>query len=230
MAIVVFTHVRLNRYEKAFKDYEKAIELNPNFAVAYNNRGLTYAKLNQHEIAIEDYNKAIELNPDYAEAYNNRGNAYAKLNQSEGAIEDYNKAIKLNPNLADAYGNRGRTYKEIGNYEGSARDLKKASILFLESQRTGEAVKDFSICFDFREELKSEDVIYSGLALFLITLNPDVIIALKRMRIEDEPLIKIYELTLMKLRDEDISEGIAMLEEKEKTGEMNILFELLKRL
>jgi len=172
----------------------------------------------------------IEKEPNIAVGYNNRGIAYATLNQHERAIEDYNKAIELNPNLAEAYGNRGRTYKEIGNYEKSARDLKKTSILFLESQRTGEAVKDFSICFDFREELKSEDVIYSGLALFLITLNPDIIIALKRMRIEDETLIKIYELTLMKLRDEDISDEAAMLEEKEKREEMKILLELLRNL
>jgi hypothetical protein len=73
-------------------------------------------------------------------------------------------------------------------------------------------------------------VIYSGLARFLITLNPDVIIELRQLRIEDEPLRKIFELTLMKLQDEDISEEIAMLEEKEQIGEKKILFELLKRL
>lgn len=223
------TYGRLNQYEKAFKDYEKAIELNPNDAVAYNNRGLTYAKLNQSEVAIKDYNKAIELNPNYADAYNNRGIAYAVLNQMERAVKDYNKAIELNPNLADAYGNRGRTYKEIGNYEESARDLKEASILFLESRRTGEAVKDFSICFDLREEVRSDDTVYCGLALYLITLNPDVIIELRRMRIQDENLKKIFGLSLSKLRNEDISEEIRMLEERERRKEMRILLELLKR-
>lgn len=223
------TYGRLNQYEKAFKDYEKAIELNQNDAVAYNNRGLAYAKLNQSERAIEDYNKAIELNPNYADAYNNRGIAYAVLNQMERAVKDYNKAIESNPNLADAYGNRGRTYKEIGNYEESARDLKKASILFLKSRRKGEAVKDFSVCFDLREEVRSDDTVYCGLALYLITLNPDVIIELRRMRIQDENLKKIFELSLSKLRNEDISEEIRMLEERERREEMRILLELLKR-
>ena len=223
------TYRRLNQYEKAFKDFERAIELNPNDAVAYNSHGLTYAESNQPERAIEDYNKAIELDPDYAEAYNNRGIAYAVLNQMESAIKDYNKAIELNPNLADAYGNRGRTYKEIGNYEESARDLKKASILFLKSRRKGEAVKDFSICFDLREEVKSDDIVYCGLALYFITLNPDVIIALRRMQIEDETLRKIHEVTLKKLQNEDISEEVRVLEEREKREEMRILLELLKR-
>jgi len=169
------------------------------------------------------------LNPNYADAYNNRGIAYAVLNQMERAVKDYNKAIELNPNLADAYGNRGRTYKEIGNYEESARDLKKASILFLKSGRTEEAVRDFSICFDLRKEVKGDDTVYCGLALYLRTLNPDVIIALRRMQIEDETLRKIHEVTLKKLQNEDISEEVRVLEEREKREEMRILLELLKR-
>ena len=223
------TYRRSNQYEKAFEDFEKAIALNPNDAVAYNNRGFAYAESNQPERAIGDCNKAIELNPNYAEAYNNRGIAYSKLNQHEKAKEDYDKAIELNPNWADAYGNRGRTYKEIGNYKESARDLKKASILFLKSGRTEEAVMDFSICFDLRKEVKSDDTVYCGLALYLRTLNPDVIIALRRMQIEDETLRKIHEVTLKKLQNEDISEEVRVLEEREKREEMRILLELLKR-
>ena len=223
-------YARLKKYVRTIKDYNKAIELNPNFVRAYNNRGTAYARLQQHERAIEDYNKAIELNPNYAMFYNNRGIAYYELKKHERAIEDYNKAIELSPNYAEAYGNRGKTQSEIGGYEESARDYKKAGLLFLSFEKREDSVKAFSFCFNLREKIESEDVIYSGLALFLITLNPDVIIALKRMQIEDETLRKIFSLTLMKLRDEDISEGIAMLEEKEQTEEKKILFELLKRL
>jgi hypothetical protein len=100
----------------------------------------------------------------------------------------------------------------------------------LESRRTGEAVKDLSTCFDLREEVKSDDAVYCSLALFLITLNPDVIIALKKMQIQDETLRRIFELTLMKLHSGDISDEAAMLEEKEKREEMKILLELLRNL
>ncbi|MCK4732961.1 MAG: tetratricopeptide repeat protein [Methanophagales archaeon] len=224
------TYRRSNQYEKAFEDYDKAIGLNSNDAVAYNNRGFAYAEINQPERAIEDYNNAIELNLDYTDAYNNRGIAYAKLNQLGSAITDYNKAIELNPNLAEAYGNRGRTYKEIDNYEESAKDLKKASILFLESRRAGEAVKDLSTCFDLREEVKSDDTVYCGLALFIITLNPDVIIELRQMQTQDETLRKLIELTMMKLQNEDISEEMVAIEREEKREEMKNLLELLKRL
>ncbi len=223
-------YVNLKQYDRAIEDYGKTIELNPNFAEAYNNRGTTYVILKQYDRAIEDYGKAIFLNPNDAEAYNNRGNAYALLNQHEKEIANYNNAIALNPNYAEAYRNRGMAYLKFGRYEDSARDLKKAGILFFNSGSEEDTVKSFSFCFDLRAEIENEAVIYSGLSLFLITLNPDVIIALKRMRIEDETLRKIFSLTLMKLRDEDISEGIAMLEEKEQTEEKKILFELLKTL
>jgi tetratricopeptide (TPR) repeat protein len=224
------TYVNLKQYDRAIEDYGEAIELNPNFAEAYNNRGTTYVILKQYDRAIEDYEKAIELNLDDAEAYNNRGAAYALLNQHELEIADYNKAIALNPNFAAVYRNRGMAYSKFGRYKESTRDFKKAGILFFGSGQFDDSVKAFSSCFNLRPKIENEDVIYSGLARFLITLNPDVIIELRQLRIEDEPLRKIFELTLMKLQDEDISEEIAMLEEKEQIGEKKILFELLKRL
>ena len=64
------------RLDKAIEDYTKAIELNPQHANAYHNRGLAWSKKGDRDKAIEDYNKAIELNPQYADAYNNRGNAW----------------------------------------------------------------------------------------------------------------------------------------------------------
>ena len=202
--------------------------MNPDYAEAYINRGAAYANLNQHERAIEDYDKAIELNPDFAEAYNKRGIAYAKLNQYERAIEDFDRTIKLNPDYAEAYGNRGIAYSKIGRYEESARDSKNAGILFLYSGRGDDAVKVLSNCFALRDEIENEDIIYGGIALFLITLNPDVIIALRRMQARDETLRELIDLVVRKLRKEDVTEEIVVINEKEKRKEMKILLELLK--
>jgi len=219
----------LKQYESAIEDYGKAIELNPNFAEAYNNRGAAYLNLKQYESAIEDYGKAIELNPNDAEAYNNRGAAYALLSQHEREIADYNKAIALNPNFAEAYRNRGKAYSEIGRCEESARDYKKAGTLFFDSGSKEDTVKSFSFCFDLRPKIENDDVIYSGLVLFLITLNPDVIIELRRMQIQDETLRELLELAMRKLRKEEILEEIPTIEVEEKREEMQILLELLKR-
>jgi len=224
-------YAELNQPERAIEDYDRAIALNPNFAEAYNNRGAAYAELNRYEQAIEDFSKAIALNPNFAAAYNNRGLAYAKLNKYERAIEDYGKAIALNPALAAAYVNRGIVYSEIHRYEESARDLKKAGILFLHSGREEDAVKAFYICFKLRDkiEIENDDIVYCGLALLLLTSDADVMNELKGMRIQDENLRRILELAMRKLRREDISEEMAVLEGKEKRNEMMPLLELLKR-
>ena len=62
---------------KALDDYNKAIELDPSFAFAYNGRGNVYRGFGERQKALDDYNKAIELDPSFAYAYNGRGNVYS---------------------------------------------------------------------------------------------------------------------------------------------------------
>ena len=58
-----------NEYsEKAIADYTKAIELNPNYAEAYSNRGNMYYRKGNSVKAIADYKTALQLNPNNAEA------------------------------------------------------------------------------------------------------------------------------------------------------------------
>ena len=110
---VVLTGAELKEYEGAIKDYDKAIELDPNYALAYMNRGIAKAQLKQYSAAIADYDKAIELDPNFALAYHNRGVAKYNLAQYNAAIADYDKAIELEPNFAPAYYARGLIYREL---------------------------------------------------------------------------------------------------------------------
>lgn len=113
-------------YEEAIQKYNEGIELNPNHAEFYNNRGLAKNKLEQHSNAIDDYDKAIELKPNDADAYNNRGAAKDFLRQYQEAIADYSKAIELKPNYAEAYINRGAAKDNLGQYQEAITDYDKA--------------------------------------------------------------------------------------------------------
>ena len=106
--------------------YDKAIEINPQYATAYNNRGIAKSELGQVAEAIADYDKAIDLNPQYATAYNNRGIAKSELGQVAEAIADYDKAIDLNPQYATAYYNRGIAKKNLGQVAEAIADYDKA--------------------------------------------------------------------------------------------------------
>ena len=114
-------------YDSAIRDYDKAIEIAPNYAMAFNNRGLAYVDKKDYATAIRDFSKAIEIAPDLAVVFYNRGTVYAENKKNyDAAIRDFNKAIKLDPNFAMAFYNRGLVYKNKGNYDAAIRDYNKA--------------------------------------------------------------------------------------------------------
>ena len=83
----------------AVADQTKAIQLNPDNAGAYYNRGVAKQTKGDFEGAIADYTKAIQLNPDNREAYDQRGIAKKAKGDLEGAIADHIKAAQLKPSL-----------------------------------------------------------------------------------------------------------------------------------
>ena len=95
---------------------EKAIKLDLDYALSYNNRGLAHNSLGEYEKAIRDFDKTIKLNPNYISAYNSRGVAYNNLKYYKKAISDFDKAIKLDPNYTFAYNNRAVVYNNLGKY------------------------------------------------------------------------------------------------------------------
>ena len=116
----------LRQIDRAMEAYSRAITLDPEYALAYNNRGNTYGIKDDVDRAIEDYNRAIDLNPEYDLAYNNRGIAYSHKGAYDRAIEDYNKAIDLNPDDATAYNNRGTAYHFQKEYNHAIADYSQA--------------------------------------------------------------------------------------------------------
>ena len=87
--------IKEGKYKEAIDALNKAIEIDPNCAGAYFNRGLAYGKLGRSEKAIEDFSEAIKLNPNYAYAYYNRAAAYFYLKKYNKTIEDCNEVIKI---------------------------------------------------------------------------------------------------------------------------------------
>ena len=70
----------------------RAIELAPDFAHAYYNRGVIRAELNDFQGAIEDFSQAISLKPEFPDAYYNRGLTHIFLHQQKEGITDLSKA------------------------------------------------------------------------------------------------------------------------------------------
>ena len=112
--------------QQAISDFNKAIEIDPNYVDAYNNRGNVYCQQGNFTQAISDFNKAIEINPNFGEAYNNRGNVYYQQGNFTQAISDLSRAIGINPNFGETYNKRGNAYYQQGNFTQAISDLSRA--------------------------------------------------------------------------------------------------------
>lgn len=85
---------RKYEYDLILRDYERVIQLNPNFAYAYFNRANMRCAQKDYRAALVDYDKAIERNPEFAEAYLNRGLTRLSLGNKQG-VDDLSKAGEL---------------------------------------------------------------------------------------------------------------------------------------
>ena len=83
------------QWDAAVAEVNKALEINPRYAYAYNIRGLAYNRNGQHDKAIADYTKVIEINPIDALAYYNRGISYNAKGNMKKACSDWKKACEL---------------------------------------------------------------------------------------------------------------------------------------
>jgi len=90
----------LYTWKAARRDYDKAIELAPDFVDAIVNRAANKDEAKEYNEAIKDYTKAIEIDPKNAMAYFNRGNSRFNMNDKKGACEDWTKAKDLGDTTA----------------------------------------------------------------------------------------------------------------------------------
>ncbi len=81
------------QYEQALYGYNQAITISPDFAGAYNNRGVVHAKMGDHEEAVKDYLKSIELgHPIPGIPWFNLAHSFEELGRCSEAYEAYQKA------------------------------------------------------------------------------------------------------------------------------------------
>ena len=76
-------------------DYGKALEMNPEDAICYNNRGLIFHETGDLDKALENYSKAISIDSSNPSFYENRALVYLAKNDNIDATEDYKKALGL---------------------------------------------------------------------------------------------------------------------------------------
>ena len=85
----------LGDFKGASRDYQRAIDADPQLADAYVNRGAALRKAGRLSEAIASYNKVIAMRPGDASAYRNRGIAREAQGDVQGAVADWRTASRL---------------------------------------------------------------------------------------------------------------------------------------
>lgn len=105
---------RQGAFERAIVQYQKAIELKPDFLVARNRLGITLNKVGRHDEATAQFRKCVEINPHLAYLYNNLGfSQYLQGNYVE-AEQNLAHAIKLKPDFHRAHMNHAVVLAKLG--------------------------------------------------------------------------------------------------------------------
>lgn len=133
---------RLHRddLDGALADFDKAIELRPDYADAFFARSLTWAakeraskfpeSVKARDASAADLNRAVALAPDRAEFRKRRGVyllRFADGPEAYGAIiADFSKAISVEPDDAQLYSLRSMTRIRIEDFKGALEDADRA--------------------------------------------------------------------------------------------------------
>jgi superkiller protein 3 len=81
--------------DEAIAEYQKAIDIKPDYARGYYNIGSAYREKKKIDEAIASFQKALEINPKYAEAHYALAVIYYEKSEFKSAIEHFDQAGKL---------------------------------------------------------------------------------------------------------------------------------------
>lgn len=106
-------HAAMGNVDNAISDYNKAIQLEPNYFSPYNNRGNVAFQLKDYPKALDDYDMAIRLNKDAAAPHRNRGLALFQQGKCKPAIMSYKTALQIDPYFFEVHNDLRRATRAL---------------------------------------------------------------------------------------------------------------------
>jgi tetratricopeptide (TPR) repeat protein len=116
-------------YTRCIEDYDRALALDPSYAIAHSNRGMAHLAKGAFVQALRDYGKASELYPDYAQAYANRCWLFGFMGYGETALADCDESLRLRPDHPATLDSRAFAYWILEDQVSARRNLEMARVL-----------------------------------------------------------------------------------------------------
>ena len=106
-------------FDKATEEYEKALDLDPNYGYALNSFAYMYSDMGNYEKALEYFKRYASVNPDDANPFDSMAELYFRMGKLDEAIAKYKEALDIKP---DFY----QTNWRIGYIYALKEDYRKA--------------------------------------------------------------------------------------------------------
>jgi tetratricopeptide (TPR) repeat protein len=110
----------------AIDQFQKVLEKDPGFALAYEGIGRAFFQKKEFGEAETYFKKAIELNPMLWKSHNFLGNIYDYQKRYERAVREYMSALVVRPDKGLLYNNLGVSYSLAGKLEEAVEALREA--------------------------------------------------------------------------------------------------------
>ena len=116
-------------WEAARKEFEKAMDLNPNYATAHHWFGTYFVTLGEFKKAFKEIRTALSLDPNSRVISVDVGWFYQYSREYDQAVQYIKNTLELEPNFIIAHLNLGFTYTLQGKYEEAIQSFRKATEL-----------------------------------------------------------------------------------------------------
>lgn len=156
----------VGKNEESLSAFQKALEIEPDNAIARYNYGSVLQELKQYEQAVKEYDKAVALDPGLAKALNNRGMTHHLLGNHRNAVADLQKALALDASVAEFHNNLGVVLSHLGK-------KKTAHGYFLEAVRLRPSYNraQYNLALSYREMGKRDEAFRHFLRLKELDAN-----------------------------------------------------------
>jgi tetratricopeptide (TPR) repeat protein len=122
-------YAALGESDKAFEHYTAVIDLDPNYAEYYNERGNVLLKMGHLDRALADYEKARTLSPPFPEVRTNLGHCYRLLGDLDRAVDAYTDALDLDAQQPKVLVVRAQCHEAAGREQAALADYDAALCL-----------------------------------------------------------------------------------------------------
>src|SRR5205809_29112 len=122
-------HALRRDLDNAFKEFQVALQLQPNEPELYEALGELYLDNHSDEDAQSELERAVALDPSRAHALYLLGRLYVQNRENEKALPYLQRALRLQPDLTEASGLLGTAYVRLGEFAKAIPRLEKAASL-----------------------------------------------------------------------------------------------------